>query len=104
MECLGVLEIHSFTRKKVPIMDNLIDLPTELLGTILSSLQPRNIRAFGLTCRAANATISPGNQMLWRDVYLNCFDKPGTGWTKSLKTLRRAAEVRLKEWDWYFRA
>jgi hypothetical protein len=59
----------------------MLDLPQEILAGILSFLEPQSIIRFGRTCRAAYASISPQNQILWKSAFLNVFDDPDEAWS-----------------------
>ena len=51
-------------------------LPTEIILNILSYLQPRDILATGHTSRTLHQHTDPRNNELWRQAYLNAYDKP----------------------------
>lgn len=75
----------------------LVDLPQEVLGSILSFLAPREVVRFGRTCRQANGFISPDNQLLWRDTFLHIFDDPNIAWA----AYPPACQPQKLNWDWH---
>lgn len=75
----------------------LTDLPQEILGNIVSFLDPKDIVSLGQTCRGAYTFISPSNQILWRNAFLQIFDDPEEAWSK----LPPSYAVERQQWDWY---
>jgi hypothetical protein len=77
--------------------NHLTDLPREILGCILSHLEPRAVICFGRTCRQALDLISPSNQLLWRDAFLHVYDDPESAWAGYVESYQTGRS----EWDWY---
>jgi hypothetical protein len=72
-------------------------LPQEILGNVVSFLDPKDIVTFGRTCRAAQTFISPSNQILWRNAFLQVFDDPEDAWSKSPKSCVPSRD----QWHWF---
>ena len=75
----------------------LIDLPQEILSNVVSFLHPRDIARLGRTCQRAHAFLSPSNQVLWRNAFLQVFDDPEEAWSKLPSSYKAPREG----WDWY---
>ncbi len=75
----------------------LVDLPQEILGNIVSFLHPRDIVRLGRTCRRAYAFLSPSNQVLWRNAFLQIFDDPEEAWSKLPPSYHPPRE----DWNWH---
>ena len=75
----------------------LVDLPQEVLGSILSFLEPRDVVRFGRTCQRALGFINPSNQLLWRDTFLQIFDNPNIAWA----AYPPSCQPKRLDWDWY---
>jgi hypothetical protein len=76
---------------------NLLDLPAELLGNVLSFLAPVDIVNFGRSCRCASTFIDPSNQILWHCAFLQLFDEPADAWS----LLPASYQAPKASWDWY---
>lgn len=75
----------------------LIDLPQEVLGTVLSFLPPPDIIRFGRTCHSSHAFISPSNQLLWRESFLHVYDDPELAWAGHVASFQNGRSG----WNWY---
>lgn len=75
---------------------NLIDLPQEILGNIVSFLKPKDIISVGRTCQRAHSFIGRSNQILWRNAFLQIFDDPEEVWAK----LPSSCSAPRTDWDW----
>ncbi|KIW18544.1 hypothetical protein PV08_02832 [Exophiala spinifera] len=77
---------------------NILELPQELLGHILSFLHPQDIIHFCQSNKRAQTFASPRNQVLWRSAFLHIFDDPKDAWS----LMPNAASL-LKDcqWDWH---
>lgn len=82
---------------------HLLGLPREILSQILCFLHPTNLIAFGQTCQTALLYISPKDQILWRDSFLQAFDDPFVAWSALLPSARSANASQEAHWDWYAR-
>src|SRR5436305_5185246 len=76
-------------------------LPQELLEHVLSFLDPYDLVAFGEVCHYTTAIISPSNQTLWRQAFLQMFDDPNKAWSALLPTARSENAPNEAAWDWY---
>ncbi|EXJ82107.1 hypothetical protein A1O1_08176 [Capronia coronata CBS 617.96] len=80
---------------------DILDLPQEILGHILSYLHPATIVRFGQTCKHAHDFIGPRNQILWKSAFSHVFDDPNDAWSLMPGT-SRAPNGTPVEWDWHW--
>lgn len=74
----------------------LLDLPQEILGCIVSFLEPVDIVEFGLVNHKSQDFINPSNQLLWRKAFLQVFDDPEIAWN----SYPPSYTCPRREWDW----
>ncbi|EXJ77394.1 hypothetical protein A1O3_09620 [Capronia epimyces CBS 606.96] len=77
---------------------DMLSLPQEILGNILSFLSPDSIIRFGRTCKHAHEFISAHNQLLWKSAFLHIFDDPNDAWSLMPPPAR---PQKGSGWDWH---